>query len=89
MRIDGYRAPFRMVVQTERDNDMFMVMLARASEQVKDLGSLDLPTPPDHEHTPLRPRPEDEQATCQVWRETEMRAGILPLLMKGKVWRAG
>lgn len=63
-----------MVGRTERGDEMFMVMLARACEQVKDLGSLDLLPPPTIDNTPLRPSPEDEQAhapgTERDWNES-------------------
>lgn len=63
-----------MVGPTARGDDMFMVMLARACEQVRDLDSLDLLLPPprpdgekeeggdddNDDKTPLRPDPADE-----------------------------
>lgn len=50
-----------LVVQTERGDDMFMTMLARGCEQVKDLRSMDLLPAAKTSNTPLRPDPEDEQ----------------------------
>lgn len=50
-----------LVVHTKRGDDMFMTMLARACEQVKDLRSMGLLPRPKASNTPLRPNPEDEQ----------------------------
>lgn len=50
-----------LVVQTERGDNMFMTMLARGCEQVKDLRSMDLLPEPTIITTPLQPNPEDEQ----------------------------
>lgn len=63
-----------MVGQTERGDEMFMVMLARACEQVRDLGSLDLLPPPWEDNTPLQPDPKDElphvAGTERDWNES-------------------
>ncbi|KAH8658194.1 aminoglycoside phosphotransferase [Xylariales sp. PMI_506] len=64
-----------MASQTERGDNMFMTMLARHCELVKDLNALELlPEPEPVDMTPLRPTAEDEgqheKGTEKDWNES-------------------
>jgi hypothetical protein len=64
-----------MATQTERGDKMFMTMLARHCELVKDLSSLDLlPEPKQEDLEPLQPQPEEEKQHTpgpeKMWNES-------------------